>query len=163
VARILIVGCGCRGRRLARALIEANHAVRATTRREDELEEIEAAGAQAVIADPDHLSTLLPEIEGVSAVCWLMGTAVGDEETIAALHGPRLQSLLERLVDSPARGVVYEAAGSVEDTWLEQGAALVGAAAETYRMPVEVVRSDPADYDAWLEEMRSAVERVLTV
>ena len=38
-----------------------------------------------------------------------MGTASGIPESLAALHGPRLQTLLEKLVDTPVRGVVYEA------------------------------------------------------
>jgi hypothetical protein len=161
VARVLIVGCGCRGRELAAALVAEGHAVRGTTRDESGLEEIEATGAQAVVADPDRLSTLLPQIEGVSAVCWLMGTAIGEPEVIAAIHGPRLQSLLDKLVDTPARGFVYEAAGRVQDRWLEQGAALVRAAGETYRMPVELVDADPAEHDAWLAAMGAAVGRLL--
>jgi hypothetical protein len=80
---------------------------------------------------------------------------------VGALHGPRLQSLLERLVDSPARGLVYEAGGSVEPNLLEQGAALVRAAGSTYRMPVQVVDQDPADRAAWLAAMRTAVTRLL--
>jgi hypothetical protein len=38
---------------------------------------------------------------------------------------------------------------------------MVQAAAATYRMPVEVVDRDPADYGAWLAAMRRAVGRVL--
>jgi hypothetical protein len=162
VARVLIVGCGCRGRELAAALVSEGHLVRGTTRREASLEAIEATGAEAVVADPDRLSTLLPQIEGVTAVCWLMGTAVPEGDAVAALHGPRLETMLEKLVDTPVRGLVYEAAGGVQRRWLEQGAAAVRAAAETYHMPVAVVESDPADRDAWLRCIRSAVARVVS-
>lgn len=159
MARVLIVGCGCRGRALARALGGDGHMVRGTTRSAASLAEIEAAGAEGVAADPDRLGTLLPAIDGVSVCCWLLGTA---ERGAAHLHGPRLASLLEKLVDTPVRGFVYEAAGSVEPSLLAEGAAAVRRASATWRMPVEVVRADPADHDAWLAAMRAAVSRVLS-
>jgi len=46
VARVLIVGCGCRGQALAGALVAAGHAVRGTTRALARLADIEASGAQ---------------------------------------------------------------------------------------------------------------------
>jgi 3-hydroxyisobutyrate dehydrogenase-like beta-hydroxyacid dehydrogenase len=69
VARVLIVGCGCRGRELAAALVADGVAVRGTTRDEASLETIEATGAQAALADPDRLSTILPQLEDVAIVC----------------------------------------------------------------------------------------------
>lgn len=158
MARILIVGCGCRGRALASALAEDGHAVRGTTRDAARLGEIEAAGAEAVRADPDRLGTLLPTIEGVSALCWLMGTAADNAE---ALHGPRLDSLVEKLVDTHVRGVVYEAAGSLPPAAFAGGAEIVRRAAGTYGMPVEILDADPADHDAWLSAMRAGVSRLL--
>lgn len=158
MARILIVGCGCRGRALASALAAEGHAVRGTTRDPSGLGQIEAAGAEAVGADPDRLGTLLPAIEGVSALCWLMGTAAENAE---ALHGPRLASLVEKLVDTHVRGVVYEAAGSVSRELFGGGAEIVRRAGATYGMPVEVVETEPAEHDAWLAAMRSAAGRVL--
>jgi nucleoside-diphosphate-sugar epimerase len=158
---VLIVGCGCRGRALAADLTRAGHTVRGTTRSPGGAAEIAAAGAEAVVADPDRLATLLPHIEGVSVICWLLGSASGDSDAVSALHGPRLRSLLERLVDSPVRGFVYEAAGSVDPALLEEGAAAVRGAAETFRMPVEIVSADPEGHDAWLTEASSAVRRVL--
>jgi hypothetical protein len=65
-------------------------------------------------------------------------------------------------VDTPARGVVYEAGGSVEPGWLDRGARIARAAGERWRMPVEVVGEDPADRSAWLDAMRGAVDRVLS-
>jgi hypothetical protein len=162
VARVLIVGCGCRGRALASALAADGHAVRGTTRDPEALAAIEAAGAEGVVADPDRLSTLLPRVAGVSAVCWLMGTARGEPELVAAVHGPRLQTMLERIVDTPVRGLVYEGAGPVRPDLLAGGAAAVATAGETYRMPVRVVARDPADHGAWLAAMRSAVDEVLS-
>jgi putative NADH-flavin reductase len=159
VARILIVGCGCRGRALARELIDAGHAVRGTTREEERRAEIEATGAEAVVADPDRLGTVMAHVGGVSVVCWLLGSAAGD--SAAGLHGPRLQTLLERLVDTPVRGFVYEAAGSLDGALLASGAAAVRGAAATWRMPVEVVEVDPGEPEAWLAEMTAAVGHLL--
>jgi uncharacterized protein YbjT (DUF2867 family) len=161
VARILIVGCGCRGRELAAALIEDGHRVRGTTRDADRLPEVEAACGEASVADPDLLGTLLPLLEGVSVVCWLMGSADGPADAIAALHGPRLASLLAKLVDTPVRGLVYEAAGTVSAPLLAEGGVIARAAAVTYRMPVQVVEEGPADVAAWVASMRAAVGDVL--
>jgi uncharacterized protein YbjT (DUF2867 family) len=155
------VGCGCRGRSLAQALSAQGHAVRGTSRHFEQAARIEAAGAETAVADPDRLATLLPHIEGIGVVCWLMGTAAGEPASVAALHGPRLRSLLEQLVDTPVRGFVYEAAGSVDAELLERGSAAARGAGETHRMPVEIVERDPAERQAWLEAMTASVFRVL--
>ena len=158
---MLIVGCGCRGRALARELCAAGHAVRGTTRRPERLAEIDAAGAEAVVADPDRLGPLMAELHGVSLVCWLMGTA--DSGAAADLHGPRLRTLLERLVDTPVRGVVYEAGGSVAPELLAGGAAAVREASVTWSIPAEVVEADPGEPDAWLSAMTAAVHGLLEI
>jgi nucleoside-diphosphate-sugar epimerase len=159
MARILIVGCGCRGRALASALIEAGHSVRGTTRRPEGVDDIEAAGAEGVVADPYRLATLMPHIANVGALVWLMGSAEGSD--VEALHGTRLHTVLERLVDTMVRGLVYEAAGSVDAGLLREGAASVRAARERWHMPTEVVDVDPGDNDAWVAAMAAAVGRVL--
>ncbi|MGI8596676.1 MAG: hypothetical protein ACR2LY_05250 [Thermoleophilaceae bacterium] len=161
MSRVLIVGCGCRGQELAAALVAGGHAVRGTTRHSGRIAAIEAVGAQAVVADPDRLGTLTRHVEGVSVLCWLMGTAVGEPDAIDALHGPRLESMLEALVDTPVRGVVYEAAGTVAAERLEEGAAAVRRAAALYRMPVEVVSADPGRSEDWVKAMVGAVDSVL--
>jgi nucleoside-diphosphate-sugar epimerase len=157
MARVLVVGCGCRGRALAAALRAEGHAVRGTTRSADRLAAIESAGVEGVVADPDRLGTIMGQLAGVTVVCWLMGTATAAPE----LHGPRLETLLERLVDTPVRGIVYEAAGTAEPGLLAGGAESVRAASERWRMPAEVVEAEPADHAAWLAAMRAAVERLL--
>ena len=156
---MLIVGCGCRGRELAWEVRAAGHAVRGTTRTREHLAEIEAAGAEAVLADPNRLGTLMRELAGVTLICWLMGSAEGD--TAEDLHGPRLRTLLERLVDTPVRGVVYEAAGSVPAELLAAGAAAVREASARWSMPAQVVEAEPRDPEAWLAAMTGAVERLL--
>ena len=156
MARVLIVGCGSRGQALARELAAAGHAVRGTTRSPDRLADIEAAGAEAVQADPDRLATLTPAIEGVSVVCWLMGTATGDEA--AALHAERLESMLEHIVDTPVRGLVYETGGVPRP----EGVAAAERVARTYAMPVELVEADPSQHDEWTAATAAAVQRVLS-
>jgi putative NADH-flavin reductase len=158
VARFLIVGCGCRGQALGGSLVAAGHAVRGTTRSPPRVPELEAAGIEGVAADPDRLATLVPALAGVTVVCWLMGTA----ESSPDVHGDRLQTLMEHLVDTPVRGLVYEAAGSVEPALLERGAQIVRTAAETWHMPVEIVTADPASHEEWLEAMAAAATKVLS-
>ena len=69
---------------------------------------------------------------------------------------------MEHLVDTPVRGFVYEAAGSVDAAVLERGAQIVREASEIWRIPVEVVSADPAAHEAWLEAMKGAVERTMS-
>ena len=143
MARVLIVGCGCRGRELAAALAGQGHAVRGTTRDAARARDIEAAGVEAVVADPDRLATLVPHLEGVTAACWLLGSV--DEET---LHGPRLETFLEHLVDTPVRGVVYETSARHP-----AGAEIARRARSRYRMPVEIVEPDGGGAAAAVEQV----------
>jgi uncharacterized protein YbjT (DUF2867 family) len=161
MARILVVGCGCRGRALCRGLVADGHAVRGTTRDPKKLADIEAAGAEGVVCDPNRLATLTPALAGISAICWLMASAAGDAQSIEALHRDRLSSLVSYLVDSPVRGVIYEARGSVRQTLLEQTAESLRATTSRHHMPAEVVSVDPSLHLSWIEAMRSAVSRVL--
>jgi hypothetical protein len=135
--------------------------VRGTSRSPDARAEMQAAGIEAAEADPDRLGTILPLLQGVSAVGWLMGTARGSPDAVAALHGPRLRSLQEKLVDSGVRGLVYEAGGSVDPELVAGGAAVVREVGETFRMPVAVVDDHPADLGAWRGAMLRAVAEVL--
>jgi nucleoside-diphosphate-sugar epimerase len=161
VARALIVGCGCRGRDLGRRLIEAGWAVRGTTRDPARCEGIEAAGIEAAVADPDRAITILEAIEGVAVVCWLLGSAEGEDGALAAMHGPRLERLLEELVDTPVRGVVYESAGTVAADHLRAGERALREARERWRIPFELIAADPADNPAWGAAAETAVERVV--
>jgi hypothetical protein len=110
------------------------------------------------VADPDRLATLVPALAGVTVVCWLMGTADRSPE----VHGDRLQTLMEHLVDTPVRGLVYEAAGSVDAAVLERGTQIVRTASETWHMPVEVVAVDPMSHEEWVGAMKEAVAGVLS-
>lgn len=156
MARVLIVGCGCRGRSLGRAL-GAHHPVRGTTRSSERLAELETAGIEGVLADPDRLATLVPALSGVTVVCWLMASAVDSPD----VNGPRLATFAEHLVDTPVRGLVYEAAGPAGTDVLGAGAQIVREASSTWHIPVQVVSTDPADHQGWLGAMREAVNATL--
>jgi uncharacterized protein YbjT (DUF2867 family) len=131
LARALIVGCGCRGRELGQALLDAGWAVRGTSRREEGLGAIAAAGIEPALADPERPATILELVDDVAVLVLLLGGVTGSEEELAAIHGPRLERLMEHLVETPVRGVLYE--GS------ESGAEVVRAAARTWRIPVGIV------------------------
>jgi uncharacterized protein YbjT (DUF2867 family) len=156
VARALIVGCGCRGRLLGERLLEEGWAVRGTSRNDRGLVLIEAAGIEAALGDPERPGTVLEFVGDVTVVHWLLGSAQGEPGAIAAVHGPRLERILEKLVDTPVRGFVYEAAGGAPRPHLERGEAAVRAAAATWRIPVAVVAADPTDTPVWVEEMLAA-------
>jgi uncharacterized protein YbjT (DUF2867 family) len=161
VARVLIIGGGCRGRQLARAVVADGHAVRITTRDPARRGDIEAAGAEAYVGDPDRIGTLMDALAGVTVACWLLGTAAGDPERVAALHGTRLRFFLEKTVDTPVRGIVYEAAGTVPAAVLAGGRAEVQAAHETWQIPMGIVTAPPDVPDAWLAAARDGVRALL--
>src|SRR5690349_10772833 len=96
MARILLIGWDGRAGALARAVRERGHLVQGTASTADGLAAIEQAGAEAVLADPDRLGTVLPHLQGVSAVGWLAGDS------------PRLEALVETLVDTHVRGLACE-------------------------------------------------------
>jgi uncharacterized protein YbjT (DUF2867 family) len=162
VARALIVGCGCRGRALGTRLAADGWAVRGTSRDPGRAEAIEAAGIEPAVADPEWPGTVLDLIGDVAVIHWLLGSLESDSDVEEAIHGARLERLLEKLVDSPVRGFVYEAAGGVEPAILKRGGGLVRAAAETWRIPVEIVVVDPGDHEAWLAAMVAATERLVS-
>lgn len=161
MARILIVGCGCRGRALTRELLAAGHAVRGTTRDSARTGAIAAAGAEPYVGDPYRIATLMEALAGTTIVCWLLGSASGEPGAVAALHGPRLRMLWEKMVDTPVRGVVYEAAGTVGPELLADGRDVARAAHRTWRIPLEITEIDPAQHDRWLAGMTAAVAHLL--
>jgi hypothetical protein len=113
-----------------------------------------------VVADPNRPASILDQVGDVTVVFWLLGAASAEPQAIATVHGPRLERVLQMLVDTPVRGFVYEAAGSVERPHLERGAEIVREAAKRWRIPVEVVEQDPGDWEAWTEAMLAATERL---
>lgn len=161
MARVLIVGCGCRGLELARELGARGHVVRGTTRARTRVPELEAAGVDPHVADPLRLATLTPALRAVTVACWLLGSARAPRAELAALHGPRLRSLLRVLVDSGVRGLVYEAAGSVDPELLAGGARAAEEVRRDWNVPTAVVRTAPDDHAGWLAAMAAAVDGLL--
>ena len=74
---------------------------------------------------------------------------------------PRLESLLERLVETPVRGFVYEGAGTVDARLLAGGAELVRNAERTWRIPAMVTETPRSDGPAWVEELETGVVEIL--
>jgi hypothetical protein len=162
VARALLVGCGCAAGEAGELLLGRGWSVRGTSRRAERLTAIEARGIEAVRADPDRLGTIVERLGDVTVLAWLFGSAAGSPAELAALHSERLESLLEKLVDSPVRGFVYEGAGSADPDLLAAGGALVCAAEARWRIPTRVTARARGDgYPAWARELAGAVERVV--
>ena len=161
MARVLIVGCGCRGQALARDLRDAGHAVRGSTRDPARSGAIAAAGAEPYVGDPDRIATLMGALSGVTIVCWLMGTASGAAERVSELHDGRLRMLCEKLVDTPVRGLLHEVAGPLPPAVLARGREVALAAQATWHMPVELIQTDPADHERWRHDAGAALARLL--
>ena len=84
--------------------------MRGTSRREEGLAAIEAAGIEPALADPERPGTMLELVGDVAVLVLCSAAPTASAEELAAIHGPRLERLMERLVDTPVRGFVYEAA-----------------------------------------------------
>jgi hypothetical protein len=161
--RILLVGGGCRGLTLARELTADGHAVRIVTRGDDGREAIEAAGGECWIGDPDVVGTLRYALENVTILVWALATARGTPAAVAALHGPRLEMMLSKTIDTTVRGIVYEAAGTVAEEVLAAGVAEVRRMGERNEIPYAIVDADPADREAWVAVARQAIEALIRV
>jgi hypothetical protein len=164
VARILIVGGGCRGRRLAEWLtVEGGHAVRITTRQESGRAAIEAIGAECVIGTPDRLASLRGALDGVTIACWMLATARGDRAQVQALHAPRLEAFLGQAIDTTVRGFVYEAAGAalVEQEILAEGERIARRVAGRNALPVAMLRAGVEDAETWQAEALATVTGLL--
>ena len=162
MARVLIVGGGCRGRRLAGALVKDGHALRITTRRESGREAIEAVGAECWVGTPDRLATLRGALDSVTVLCWLLGSAEGPAEELDALFGTRLEFFLTQAIDTTVRGFLYEARGtSTPPELLAGGRSTVQRLTEKNQIPVAYLEEDPDDLDGWLGSARAAVNSLL--
>jgi nucleoside-diphosphate-sugar epimerase len=162
LARALIVGCGCRGRQLGSELAQIGWQVRGTSRTPDGLGAVEAAGLEPAEADPDRPGSVLDLCGDVAVVVWLLGSAGGEADTISSIHGPRLERLLEKLVDTPVRGFAYEGSGTVERDLLDGGRRIVERAGETWRIPFAFL-SSRRDAPGWATTSAAAVAGLLTV
>jgi uncharacterized protein YbjT (DUF2867 family) len=137
------------------------HTVRGTTRDAGRLAEIEAAGAEPYLGDPDRIATIAPAFDHVAVACVLLGSATGTEDGLRALHGTRLEMLLARMIDTTVRAIAYEVAGSVDPALLRAGARTVERVCADSRIPYALVDADPADRPGWLGAAVEAVEALL--
>ena len=119
--------------------------MRGTSRREEGLAAIEASGIEPALAEPDRPGSVLELVNDVAVLVLLLGSTSGSEEELAAIHGPRLERLMEHLVETPVRGVLYEGT--------EGGAEVVLSAGRTWRIPVEIVGNE--------DDLAASVEAVL--
>ena len=104
MARLLVVGGATpRALDLTRELVAEGHAVRGVTRGAHR-EAIAEAGGEPWIGDPDRIGTLRYALENVTLLLWLLGHVDRPE-----LHGSRLEMMLEKTIDTTARGIIYEA------------------------------------------------------
>lgn len=161
VARILIIAGGARGRALAGDLAGEGHAVRITTREPARRAEIEATGAECWIGTPDRIATLRYALDGVTLACWLLGTACGEPASLHALFGTRLEFFINQTIDTTVRGLIYEAAGSVDLATLAAGRALISERAAYNAIPLAVLDADPRDPEAWAAQARAAIAGLL--
>jgi uncharacterized protein YbjT (DUF2867 family) len=162
LARALIIGCGCRGRQLGSQLVGLGWQVRGTSRTREGLDAVEAAGLEPAEADPERPGGILDLCGDVAVVVWLLGSAAGEAVAVSAIHGPRLERLLEKLVDTPVRGFAYEAVGSVSPELLAGGRRIVERAGETWRIPVAFLTSE-RDQPSWAASSAEEIAGLLAV
>ncbi len=161
MGRALIVGCGCRGRELGAELMGRGWQVRGTSRTPEGREAIDAAGIEAAEADPDRPGTVLELCGDTAVMIWLLGSAAGEPEALDAIHGSRLERLLEKVVDTPVRGFVYETAGPDEAAErLASGRRIVEDASATWSIPLLLLAHD-RKANGWASQSADAVERSL--
>jgi hypothetical protein len=161
--RVLLIGGGCRGLALTRELVAEGHAVRAVTRSEARRAQIEEAGGECWIGDPDVVGTLRYALENVTILVWALGTASGTADAVAALHGPRLEMMLSKVIDTTVRGVVYEAAGTIAPGAFATGIAELRRMGRLNEIPVAIVDASPADRTAWVAAARRAIGNLVGV
>jgi hypothetical protein len=142
-----MVGGGCRGLALARSLVAEGHAVRAVTRDESRRTQLEDAGCECWIGDPDRVGTLRYALDNATVLLWLLGTV-----DVPELHGSRLEMMLERTVDTTVRGVLYEG---------RRGEAVVQAAHDRHGIPIAFLDADPGEVDSWAAEARARIAALL--
>jgi hypothetical protein len=146
--RALLVGGGRPGLALTRELVADGHAVRFVTRHEAFRPEIEAAGAECFIGDPDRIGSLRYGLDHVTVLLWLMGRAPAGD-----LHGSRLTMMLERTIDTTVRGVLYEGT--------EAGAAEVSRMATYNEIPHAILDAPREDEAAWVAAVLAGIDGVL--
>jgi hypothetical protein len=141
-------------------MVREGYAVRITTRSEDGRGAIEEAGAECWIGTPDRLATLRGALDNVTILCWLLGSAVGSDEELQALHTSRLEYFFTQAIDTTVRGIVYETRGASQEL-LTEGRVIARVLAERNEIPMAFLDSDPDDQVGWLSDASAAVRSLL--
>jgi hypothetical protein len=146
--RALLVGGGRPGLALTRRLVSDGHAVRFVTRHEGFRPEIEAAGGEYYLGDPDRIGSLRYALDNATVLLWLLGRAPEGD-----LHGSRLTMMMERTIDTTVRGVIYEGTAA--------GAAEVERMASYNEIPHAILGVGREDEEAWVAAVLAAIDGVL--
>ncbi len=132
------------------------------TRKPERRAEIEAIGAEYLDGDPDRIGTLRYACENVTILVWALATASGeDEERVHALHGSRLEMMLERTIDTTVRGVLYEATGTLPHEVLAGGREVIERMCRKNEIPFAILEADPSDAQAWAVAADDAIAGLL--
>jgi uncharacterized protein YbjT (DUF2867 family) len=104
---------GKQGGSTAEALLDKGVRVRALIRRpdSDEAKALEARGAEVVLADPDRPDTLVPAMQGLTAL-WFMTTMT--PEAGAAAEFPMGKALADAAVEAGVGHIVFSSVGGAE-------------------------------------------------
>jgi hypothetical protein len=169
MARVLIVGGEARALQLARAVAETGHAVRVVVRAGApggtpagaEHPESEHPTLELFPADPSRLATLRRALEQVTLACWLFGAAPGTSEELTAWHGALLEAFMRQMLDSSARGFLYEAAGGARAELRAQGERLATDFAARHAIAFALIESETGSDGTWLEDALAATLSLL--
>jgi uncharacterized protein YbjT (DUF2867 family) len=143
-------------------MVAEGHAVRITTRTETARAAIQASGAECWIGTPDRLATLRAALDGVTILCWLLGTATAPEQELRELHTRRLEFFLTQAIDTTVRGFLYEACSGRKPTGLlAEGERTVRTLTERNAIPAAFLTANPRELEVWLAEARAAVNSLL--
>lgn len=148
--RVLIVGGARRGLTLTAELVSEGHAVRLAGD-ETQRAAVEAAGGEFWLGTPDRIGSLRYALENVTALFWMLGDVDRPE-----LHGSRLEMMLERTIDTTARGVIYESFGR----YGAEGSEIVARMATKNEIPYVLVGEDPADDGAWSQAVHAGLDAI---
>jgi hypothetical protein len=143
-------------------MVADGHAVRVSTRGEGGRAAIEASGAECWVGTPDRLSTMRGALEGVTIVCWLLGSCVGGERELRELHASRLPFFLTQTIDTTVRGFLYESRGTTTPSeLLAEGERAVREVTRQNAIPAAFLTADPRKPAAWLAAARAAIGSLL--
>ena len=124
---------------------------------------IEAVGAECWIGTPDRIATLRYALDGVTLACWLLGTACGEPESLAALYGTRLEFFVN--ADDRhdrSRPAVSRLAGSLNAATRAAGRALISEARGLQRDSTgRAATPTRAILEVWIAQARTAIAALL--